>query len=184
MINLPEFEEDDLKKSEKGNLVQELTEKTSRMSAIFLASYKGMTYTDLSSVRNSIKSGGNDFRVVKNRLLKLALRNNGIEGLDEYLVEPTACAIVFGEPTAVAKEFKKFAKDYKFFDVKAGYFEGSVLSKDDVIAFADIPSREELLARMLGSISAPTRNFVSLLANIPRSLLNVLSALKDKKENN
>ncbi|MBC7195679.1 MAG: 50S ribosomal protein L10, partial [Deferribacterales bacterium] len=77
-----------------------------------------------------------------------------------------------------------YAKDYKNFDIKAGYFEGTALSKEDVIALADLPSREELLAKMLGSMSAPTRNFVSLLANIPRSLLNVLNAIKDKKENN
>lgn len=173
-----------MKKSDKEKLIQELTEKTSEMSALFLVSYKGMTYTELSNVRNSIKSSGHDFRVVKNRLLKLALKNNNIEGLDEYLVEPTACAIVFGDPASVAKEFKKFAKDYKNFDIKAGYFEGTALSKEDVIALADLPSREELLAKMLGSMSAPARNFVSLLANIPRSLLNVLNAIKDKKENN
>jgi large subunit ribosomal protein L10 len=173
-----------LKKSDKELLVQELTEKISKMSALFLASYKGMTYEELSNVRNSIKSDGDDFRVVKNRLLKIALQNNNIEGLDEYLVEPTACAIVFGDPASVAKKFKKFAKDFKQFDIKAGFFENTPLAKEDVIALADLPSREELLAKMLGSLTAPARNFVSLLANIPRSLLNVLNAIKEKKENN
>lgn len=173
-----------MKKSDKELLVQELTEKISKMSALFLASYKGMTYEELSNVRNSIKSDGDDFRVVKNRLLKIALQNNSIEGLDEYLVEPTACAIVFGDPASVAKKFKKFAKDFKQFDIKAGFFENTPLAKEDVIALADLPSREELLAKMLGSLTAPARNFVSLLANIPRSLLNVLNAIKEKKENN
>jgi large subunit ribosomal protein L10 len=152
------------------------------MSALFLASYKGMTYEELSNVRNSIKSNGDDFRVVKNRLLKIALRNNNIEGLDEYLTEPTACAIVFGDPASVAKDLKKFSKDFKKFDIKGGLLENSPLTKEDVIAFADLPSREELLSKMLGSLTAPARNFVSLLANIPRSLLNVLNAIKENKE--
>ncbi|BAI81236.1 50S ribosomal protein L10 [Deferribacter desulfuricans SSM1] len=173
-----------MKKQDKIALVGDLTEKISKANALYLANYKGLTYHELNNIRQALKEMGNDFRVVKNRLLKIALKNNNIENLDEILVDQTAIAIVFDEPTTAAKEFKKFNKEYKNFEIKGGYLDGQALSKEDVIALADIPSREELLARMLGSMSAPARNFVSLLANIPRSLLNVLNAIKEKKENN
>ncbi|MGA1846787.1 50S ribosomal protein L10 [Deferribacter abyssi] len=173
-----------LKKSDKIALVNDLTEKVSKANALYLANYKGLNYNELNSIRQALKGQGNDFRVVKNRLLRIALKNNKIENLDALLVDQTAVAIVFDEPTTAAKEFKKFDKEFKSFEIKGGYLDGKVLSKEEVIALADIPSREELLAKMLGSMSAPARNFVSLLANIPRSLLNVLNAIKEKKENN
>ncbi|ADR19438.1 MULTISPECIES: 50S ribosomal protein L10 [Calditerrivibrio] len=170
-----------MKKSDKQLLVEGLKAKIEKANAIFLADYKGCTFPELTAIRSAIKSTGNDFRVVKNRLLKLALNANNITQLDADLKEQTTCTIVFGEPTEVAKLLKKFSKDFKKFEIRSGYFEGQRLSKDDVIALADLPSREELLGRMLGSINAPVRNFVSLLANVPRSLLNVLNAIKDKK---
>lgn len=172
-----------MNRSQKEALVQELQENISKASAVFLANYKGLTYPELSGIRNSIKEQDCEFRVVKNRLLKRALDANNIEGLDEFLVQPTVCAIVYGEPTAIAKEFKKNAKELEFFQIKAGHMDGSLLTQEDVVTLADIPSRDELLAKMLGSISAPTKDFVSLLANIPRSFVNVLNAIKDQKEN-
>ncbi len=171
-----------MKRTDKEKLVQDLQERVSKASAIFLANYQGMTYFELSEVRNAIKGQGSDFRVVKNRIFMRVLNANNIN-LDEALTQPTACALVYGEPTAIAKEFKKFAKEYKHFEIKAGYLDGTLLTKEEVASLADIPSKEELLAKALGSISAPTKNFVSLLANIPRSFVNVLNAIKDKKEN-
>ena len=171
-----------MKRSDKEQLVEELSTEISEASAIFLTDFKGLNFPQMENVRSTIKSLDSNFKVVKNRLLKLALEKQEIEGLHEHLVQPTACAIVKGEPTAVAKEFKKFAKEYDAFDIKGGYFEGAVLSDQDIIALADIPSREELLSKMLGSMTAPARNFVSLLANVPRSFLNVLNAVKDQKE--
>ncbi|MCX8084904.1 MAG: 50S ribosomal protein L10 [Calditerrivibrio sp.] len=172
-----------MKKNDKKLLVESLKAKIEKANAIFLADYKGCTFPELTAIRSAIKSTGNDFRVVKNRLLKKALNGNNITALDGDLKDQTTCTIVYGEPTVVAKMLKKFSKDFKKFEIRCGYFEGQRLTKEDVIALADLPSREELLARMLGSMGAPVRNFVSLLANVPRSLLNVLNAIKDKKNN-
>lgn len=170
-----------MKKSDKHLLVEGLKAKIAKANAVFLADYKGCTFPELTAIRSAIKSTGNDFRVVKNRLLKIALNANNITALDNDLKDQTTCTIVFGEPTEAAKLLKKFSKDFKKFEIRCGYFEGHRLSKDEVIALADLPSRGELLGRMLGSLNAPVRNFVSLLANVPRSLLNVLNAIKDKK---
>ncbi|MGE4266528.1 MAG: 50S ribosomal protein L10 [Deferribacterales bacterium] len=172
-----------MKRADKEQLVNALAEQVKSADALFLANYKGLTFPQITAIRAAIKSQGSDFKVVKNTLLKIALHDNDITALDEYLKEPTTCAIVKGDVAAVAKEFKKFAKSYDKFNIKAGYLEGSRLTADDVNRLADLPSREELLAKMLGSMNAPVVNFVSLLANIPRSLLNVLNAVKDKKQN-
>jgi large subunit ribosomal protein L10 len=172
-----------VKKADKEQLVAELTAQVKECDALFLTNYKGLTFPQLTEVRKVVKSQGSDFKVVKNTLLKIALNNNGIDSMDSYLVEPTSCAIVKGDVAAVAKSMKKYAKQFDKFEIKAGYLEGNVLTANDVNILADLPSRDELLAKLLGSINAPVVNFVSLLANIPRSLLNVLNAVKDKKEN-
>lgn len=172
-----------MKRTDKQDLVLALTEEVKNADALFLANYKGLTFPQITAIRKAIKDSGSDFKVVKNTLLKIALHNNNVTALDEYLKEPTAAAIVTGDVAAAAKEFKKFAKQFDKFNIKCGYLDGSCLTANDVNTLADLPSREELLAKMLGSMNAPVVNFVSLLANIPRSLLNVLNAVKDKKQN-
>lgn len=172
-----------MKKADKQQLVVNLTEQIKESDALFLTNFKGLTFPEITEVRTSVKAQGSDFKVVKNTLLKIALNNNEITDLDEYLKEPTSCAIVKGDVAAVAKEIKKYSKEFDKFEIKAGYLDGNTLTADDVNVLADLPSRDELLAKMLGSINAPVTNFVSLMANIPRSLLNVLTAVKDNKEN-
>ncbi|ADD67163.1 ribosomal protein L10 [Denitrovibrio acetiphilus DSM 12809] len=172
-----------MKKADKEQLVAELSAQVKDSDALFLTNYKGLTYLQQTAVRSEIKEKGSDFKVVKNTLLKIALNNNDIDSMDSYLVEPTACAIVTGDVAAVAKTIKKYAKEFDKFEIKAGYLDGNVLTANDVNVLADLPSRDELLAKMLSSMNAPVSNFVSLLANIPRSLVNVLTAVKDKKDN-
>lgn len=172
-----------MKKAEKEQLVAELSAQVKECDALFLANYKGLTFPQITQVRTAIKESGSDFKVVKNTLLRIALNNNEIDSMDSYLVEPTSVAIVKGDVAAAAKAIKKFSKEFDKFEVKAGYLDGNVLTANDVSVLADLPSRDELLAKMLGSINAPVVNFVSLLANIPRGLVNVLTAVKDKKEN-
>jgi large subunit ribosomal protein L10 len=149
---------------------------------IIVTGYKGLNFTQMDNIRRSIKGGGNDFRVIKNTILKKALKSCDIDKLDEFLVEPTAMVIVHDDFAKAAKEIKKYSKDYPLFAVKAGYMDGNAISASDVTRIADLPSREELLAKMLGSMNAPVQNFVSVLANVPRAFLNVLNAIKDQKD--
>lgn len=173
-----------MKKAEKEQLVAELSAQVKECDALFLANYKGLTFPQITQVRTAIKESGSDFKVVKNTLLRIALNNNEIDSMDSYLVEPTSVAIVKGDVASAAKAIKKFSKEFDKFEVKAGYLDGNVLTANDVSVLADLPSRDEsAFAKMLGSINAPVVNFVSLLANIPRGLVNVLTAVKDKKEN-
>lgn len=148
---------------------------------IIITGYKGLNFPQMDVIRRSIKGGGNDFRVIKNTTLKKALSSCDINSLDEFLVESTAMIIVRGDFAQAAKEVKKYSKDFPLFTVKAGYMDGTALPAQDVIRIADLPSRDELLAKALGSMNAPVQNFVSVLANVPRAFLNVLNAVKDQK---
>jgi len=168
-------------KEQKIEFSKGVAEQIKSSEGLIIASHDGLKFAQMDNVRRAIKDGGNDFCVIKNTLLKKALGICNVDALDPYLKESTALVVVRKDFAAVAKEIKKYSKDYAGFAVKAGLMENKVLSKDDVLRIADLPSREQLLAQTLATMNAPVQNFVSVLANIPRSLLNVLNALKDQK---
>lgn len=174
-----------MRKEQKIELVNGVADSIKESAGVIITNYKGLTFVQMDEIRRSFKESGNDYRVIKNTLLKKALNAQNIVDLDNTLVEPTALVVVKEDFAAAAKLAKKYANDAamsKFFAVKGGYFDGMVLDQSAVEKIADLPSREELLAKALGSMNAPISNFVSVLANIPRGLVNVLSALKNKKE--
>lgn len=170
-----------MKREQKIELAKEIAAEIDAAEGVILTSYKGMTFNQLSAVRSAVKVKGSNFKVVKNTLLKKALNGSNINDLDNHLVESTALIIVKSDFAAVAKDVKKYAKDFQNFKVKVGLMGDTVLTSADVLTLADLPSREELLAKMLATMNAPVTNFVSVLANIPRSFLNVLNAIKDAK---
>ena len=171
-----------MKKEQKIELAKGVANEIAGTEGMIITSYKGLTFPQMDNIRRAVKGGGNDFRVIKNTLLKKALNSCNIDVLDQFLTESTALVLVRKDFAAVAKDIKKYSKDYAQFAVKAGYLEKKLLKKEDVLAIADLPSRERLLAQLLATMNAPAQNFVSLLANIPRSLLNVLNAAKEKRE--
>jgi large subunit ribosomal protein L10 len=170
-----------LKKSSKELVVSELAEKLASAKASFLADYRGLTVDQVNQLRSKLREVGVDYRVVKNTLLKLAAKDTGAACLEEHLAGPTAIAIVMDDPVAPAKVLSEYAKQNSKFELKAGALEGKLLSLDDIKALSDLPSREVLLAKMLGSMNAPITNFVGVLAAVPRSLVQVLAAIQDKK---
>ncbi len=162
--------------------VAELAEKLKAAKATFLADYRGLNVEQANDLRNKLRAAGVEYRVAKNTLLRIAAQNTDAACLDEHLVGPTAIALAIDDPVAPAKALVEFAKAHDKFELKVGLLDGKLLSSADIKALSDLPSREELLAKMLGSMSAPASNFVCVLAAIPRSLVQVLSAIKDQKE--
>ncbi|MCD6580438.1 MAG: 50S ribosomal protein L10 [Desulfuromusa sp.] len=166
----------------KVQVVEEFAAKLATAKAAFLADYRGLTVEQVNELRGKLHEAGVEYRVVKNTLLRLAAKGTSFECLSEYLQGPTAIAISQDDPVAPAKVLNDFAKDSKVFELKTGVLDGKILSAEDIKALADLPSREVLLAKMLGSINAPVSNFVGVLAAVPRSLVQVLGAIKDQKE--
>jgi large subunit ribosomal protein L10 len=170
-----------LNRQSKEDLVAELAERLKDTRAAFLADYRGLNVAKATELRRKLRAAGVDYRVVKNTLLRLAAQGTAAECLDAHLKGPTAVAMVTGDPVAPAKALVEFAKANQAFELKYGMLDGKLLRPEDIKALADLPSREVLLARLLGSLNAPTTNFVGVLAAVPRSLVQVLSAIKDQK---
>jgi len=170
-----------LNKSSKEQVVAELAGKLAEAKAAFLADYRGLDVEQANKLRGELREAGVEFRVVKNTLLNLAAKGTASECLKDHFVGPTAIAIAAEDPVAPAKVLSEFAKASKTFELKAGMLDGGLLSLEDIKALAELPSREVLLAKMLGSINAPVSNFVGVLAAVPRSLVQVLGAIQDKK---
>lgn len=169
-------------KNSKEIVVKQLAEKLARAKAAYLSDYRGINVDQANTLRGELLKTGVEYRVVKNTLLKLAIKGTDTECLGEYLTGPTALTIVNDDPVAPAKVLNDFAKNIEAFELKCGVLEGKMLSVEDIKALAELPSRDELLAKMLGSINAPVSNFVGVLAAVNRSLVQVLAAIKDQKE--
>jgi len=171
-----------LNKQSKEALIAEFSVKLKEAKAAFLADYRGLDVDQANDLRNKLREAGVEYRVVKNTLLRLASKDTESACLDEYLSGPTSIALVNDDPVAPAKALVEFAKKNEAFELKAGMLDGKLLAIADIKALAELPSREELLAKMLGSMSAPASNFVGVLAAVPRTFVQVLSAIKDQKD--
>jgi large subunit ribosomal protein L10 len=170
-----------VKRDNKEQVVAELAEKLASAKATFLADYRGLNVEQLNKLRRELHGAGVEYRVVKNTLLRLAAKGTDAACLEPHLAGPTAIAIAGQDPVAPAKILSDFAKANAKFELKGGALDGKVLSAADIRALAELPSREELLAKMLGSLNAPITNFVGVLAAVPRSLVQVLAAVQEKK---
>ena len=170
-----------MNRDNKEQLVAELAGRLSGAKATFIADYRGLNVEQVNALRGQLRAAGAEYQVVKNTLLRLASRETPSECIDPFLAGPTAIAIAGSDPVAPAKVLAEFAKTNNKFILKGGALDGKRLSVDDIKALADLPSREVLLARLLGSLNAPTTNFVGVLAAVPRSLVLALAAIQEKK---
>ncbi len=170
-----------LNKTDKHELVEKLHEELNSSSAVFLTDHCGLNVADLTKLRKNVHANEGSYRVVKNTLLKLAAKDTAVEGIADHMVGPTAIAVAQGDPLGVAKALVEFAKANNVLELQAGVLGESILSVDDIKQLADMPSKEVLLAQMLGSISAPTTNFVGTLAAVIRQLVYVLKAVEEQK---
>ena len=170
-----------MNRTEKEVIVQELAEKLNGTQAAFLADYRGINVDQATRLRRELVQAGVEYKVVKNNLLKLAAQGTPAEGLQDFCAGPTALALAGADPVAPAKILSKFAKEIEAFELKAGVLSGKLLTVAEISALADLPSREELIAKALSSMNAPVSNFVGTMAAIPRSLVQVLGAIGENK---
>ena len=174
-----------MNKENKQQVVAELHEKLSRAKAVFLADFRGMSVEKATSLRDELRKADVEYKVVKNTLLELASRETDKESLSSHYAGPTAIAFSYEDPVAAAKVLSRFAKDSQtIFKLKAGILSGKLISVADIQALAELPSREVLIAKMLGTLQAPTTNFVGVLAAVPGSFVRLLNAIKIQKEGN
>jgi len=166
---------------EKAAVVTEVKDRLESADAAILTEYRGLTVKDLATLRRSLRDAGGEYKIYKNTLVRFAVREAGLEAIEELLLGPTAIAFVDGDAVGVAKALRDFARGNPHLVVKGGLLGGNVLSPADAAALADIPPRDVLLARLAGGLAAPLQQFAGLLQALPRNLAYGLKALVDQR---
>lgn len=170
-----------MNRTEKQEAVKTFSEKVKKAKAFVLADYLGLTVSQMTNLRRKLHEQKSSIRVVKNRLFKRALKDLSIEGLDAYLKGPVAMAYSNEDPISPAKILVAFAKENDKLKIKAGFMDKKVLTVQMLNELAQLPSREILLAKLLGTMNAPATNFALVLSAVPRQLVTALNAIKEKK---
>ena len=153
----------------KEQKVAEIKEKLEKAQAIVLTKYQGLTVEEDTKLRKSLREAGVEYRVYKNTLVTLAAKELGIEGITEYLEGPVSIAFGYDDVTAPARILNDFAKDHKALELKAGVIDGELYDVDKIKQLATIPSKEVLIAKLLGSIKSPISSFARVLSAIADS---------------
>jgi large subunit ribosomal protein L10 len=168
-------------REEKVRVIESLTAKLRAGSAV-LVDYQGMDVARSTDLRRRSREAGVDFVVAKNTLTRRAADEAGVEGLQEFLVGPTALA--FSEdPVASAKLMAEFADQVESFALKGGLLEGGrILAESDVVALSKLPGRDQLLAQIVGGISSPLTGLVTVLNNTVQGLVVALGQIAEQKE--
>ncbi|KUK83889.1 MAG: 50S ribosomal protein L10 [Pelotomaculum thermopropionicum] len=169
-----------ISREQKEVVVKELKEKFESAQSAVLTDYRGLNVAEATRLRRKLREGGCEFKVVKNTLTGLAARQVGLTGLDPYLEGPVAIAFS-QDPVAPAKILSEFIRENKKMVIKAGVLEGKVLDARKVKDLADLPSREVLLARVLGGMQSPLSGTASVLAGTLRSFVYALEAIRKQR---
>ena len=171
-----------MKKTEKTEIVNQLHQELDQSEAVFVTDYIGLNVERLTKLRKDVKAAGGSFKVVKNTLLRRASQDTSSKSLEGFFVGPTAIAMVKDDPLGVAKALVNFAKDNEAMEIQGGVLGEQLLDLNAIQKLATMPSKEVLLAKMLGSMNAPIGNLVGVLAAMVSQVLYVLKAIENQKK--
>jgi large subunit ribosomal protein L10 len=166
---------------QKKEEVQVLAERISKAVSGILVDYRGLTVEQDTDLRNKLRNANVDYKVVKNTLTRFAVKGTSYEELDPFLHGPTSLALTYGDPVSAAKVLSDYAKTNDKLEIKAGFVDGKVIDVKGVKILAELPSKEELIAKVLGGFNAPISGFVNVLNANLRGLAVALNAIAEKK---
>tara|TARA_Y100001970_G_scaffold280452_1_gene389467 strand:+ start:1898 stop:2410 length:513 start_codon:yes stop_codon:yes gene_type:complete len=166
-------------KEQKKNYVEEMKKVFSSNEAVMVAHYQGLSVKELDKIRAEMRKSGIFFKITKNKITKLALKETKYKDLEKFFNGPTAAAIS-SDPIMSAKILAKYAKTSSSLKIVAGFMDGKVLEADDVAKIATLPTLDEARAKIVGILSAPAQKFLSILL-APGSKIAILAHAKSKK---
>jgi large subunit ribosomal protein L10 len=173
--------EEDMAKAEKIAKVDEIRQMFLDHQVIFLTDFSGLNVEEINNLRFQLRDLGAEYRVLKNTLTLLAIRDTDYEEMSRLLAGPVAAAFCTDDPMAVAKELVAFVRSNQKLDIKGGFMEGRVLEAADVRSLALLPSREVLLAKVSGALKSPLYGLHNVLSGPCRKLVYALQAVADSK---
>ncbi len=171
----------EVKKTSKADTVEAMRGLIANQKGTVLTEYRGLTVAEITGLRKKLREIRAEFKVVKNTLIRRAAKDSGFAQLEEFFTGPTAIGFTMEDPQLLAKAMREYAAGNKKIRLKAGYFEGKVLSSGEIEMLADIPSREVLLSRLAGGLAAPITRLVRVLSGPQRKLAYVLQSIHDEK---
>lgn len=166
---------------EKKAVVAEVSTQVAKAQAIIIAEYRGLGVGNMTKLRAKARESGIYFRVLKNSLARRAINGTPFSGLSDHMIGPLAYGIG-SDPVAAAKVLHEFSKGNDKFVIKAGAMPNLVMSSKEIASLAALPSRDELLSKLLGTMQAPVANFVRTLNEVPARFVRGLAAVRDQKE--
>lgn len=166
---------------EKESSVAEIKESIQNNSVAIMSKYQGITVAQVTDLRNKLRKEGVTYKVYKNTLARRALEELGLGDAASYMEGPTAWAFS-KDPVAPAKVLKAFSKEVTVVVMKGGILDGASVPAAKLDQLADLPSRDQLLAQVVGTIAMPLRKFLGTLEAVPRNFVNVVDQIKKQKE--
>jgi len=170
-----------LNRQEKAVVIEEVSVEIAKAQSVVIAEYRGLDVASVTVLRKTARESGVYLRVLKNTLVRRAVAGTPFEGLSDQLTGP----LIYGistDPVSAAKVLAGFAKSNEQLVIKGGALPNNVLSQDGIKALATMPSREELLSKLLGTMQAPVTQFVRTLNEIPTKFVRGLAAVRDQKQ--
>ncbi len=167
---------------DKVALVEEITEKVKRANAVILTNYKGLNVHQISDLRRRLRQEKFEYKVAKKTLITRAFKAAQVEELEEFLEGPIALAFSFEDALKLVKILFAFSEQNEFFKIKGGLIERKKLGFNEIATLAKLPSKEELIAKLLASLKSPLYQLVNILSTSPRNLVSVLNLIRFRKE--
>ena len=165
---------------QKKAVVAEVSAQLAKAQAVVIAEYRGTEVGAMTQLRAKARGAGVYFRVLKNTLARRAMANTSFAGLSDKMLGPLAYGIS-ADPVAAAKILHEFAKENENFVIRGGAMANLVMTSRDIANLAKMPSREQLLARLVGTMQAPIAKFVRTLHEVPGKFVRTLAAIRDQK---
>ena len=170
-----------MNRSGKAVIIEAVKARADKASFAVITDFKGMTVEELTNLRVSLRNAGGEYLVVKNTLAHITLTDGTHDAIKDNFHDNCGVAFGFDDPVAVAKALSDFAKQSKLFELRCASLDGKALDAAQIDALAKLPSREQLLGHLLGTMNAVPTNFVSLFANVVRGLLYALKGIEEQK---
>ena len=165
----------------KSENVEEIKAKISKAQSMILVDYRGLNVEQLTELRSQYRKAGVEYKVYKNSMMRFAFKDSGLEVFNEFLKGPSAIAFGYDDPVSAAKVTAQFAKTNDKLEIKAGIVDGKLIDVDGVKNLAELPSREVLIAQVLGGFMSPIQGFTNVLQGTIRGLAIVLNAIAEEK---
>tara|TARA_A100001015_G_scaffold165999_1_gene184511 strand:- start:957 stop:1469 length:513 start_codon:yes stop_codon:yes gene_type:complete len=164
-----------MNKDAKKNYVEEMKKNFSSNESVMIAQYQGLNVNELDELRKELREKGILFKITKNRITKIAIKDTPVKDLEKYFIGPTAAAIS-SDPISTAKILTKFAKSHNKLKIIAGFMDGKVLDEKEVAIIATLPSLEEARAQIVGILATPAQKLVSILLAPGSKIANLARA--------